>query len=200
VLGPARHDLGLETGSRVASSVSRVIFIGGGSVRVARHDTAVREVVDQVAERLLQRVWLPRRRGLAHPGGARVPALPQRGAQHACWCLASSRCPASQWRWPILVMLCDIEHDDEQIQAGDVACQKIAAGGRDWGALFQPSPFFSTHKSYLQVDAAGDGGAEELREWKGWVESRLRQLVAKVETEALLRTGSGPARPVASPP
>lgn len=94
------------------------------------------------------------------------------------------------------MMLCDIEHDDEQIQAGDVACQKIAAGGRDWGTLFQPSPFFSTHKSYLQVD----GGAEELREWKGWVESRLRQLVAKVETEALLRAGSGPARLDASPP
>jgi poly(A) polymerase len=135
----------------------------------------------------------------------------------------------SHWRWPIPVMLCDIEHDDElglpvwdvrrnlpdrshlmpvitpaypcmnctynvsrathrvikeQIQAGDVACQKIAAaGGRDWGALFQPSPFFSTHKSYLQVDAAVAGGAEELREWKGWVESRLRQLVAKVERD-----------------
>jgi hypothetical protein len=98
------------------------------------------------------------------------------------------------------VMLCDIEHDDEQIQAGDVACQKIAAaGGRDWGTLFQPSPFFSTHKSYLQGRGMAEG-AEELRERKGWVESRLRQLVAKVETEALLRAGSGLARPVASPP
>ncbi|XP_066346814.1 nuclear poly(A) polymerase 4-like [Miscanthus floridulus] len=72
----------------------------------------------------------------------------------------------------------------EQIQAGHVACQEIAAaGGRCWGALFQPFQFFRTHKSYLQVDATVAGGEEELREWKGWVESRLRQLVAKVERD-----------------
>ncbi|KAJ1272513.1 hypothetical protein BS78_06G207200 [Paspalum vaginatum] len=71
----------------------------------------------------------------------------------------------------------------EQIQAGHVACQEIAGGGggRGWSALFQPFPFFSAHKSYLQVDATVAGGEDELREWKGWVESRLRNLVAMVE-------------------
>ncbi|CAN6249916.1 unnamed protein product [Urochloa humidicola] len=72
----------------------------------------------------------------------------------------------------------------EQILAGDAACREIVAGGgRGWEALFRPFPFFGAHKSYLQVDASVGGGEDELREWKGWVESRLRQLVAKVERD-----------------
>ncbi|XP_012702940.2 nuclear poly(A) polymerase 4 [Setaria italica] len=72
----------------------------------------------------------------------------------------------------------------EQIQAGDAACREIAAtAGRGWEALFRPFQFFGAHKSYLQVDATVAGGEDELREWKGWVESRLRQLVAKVERD-----------------
>jgi poly(A) polymerase len=72
----------------------------------------------------------------------------------------------------------------EQIQAGDTACREIAAAGvRGWAALFRPFQFFGAHKSYLQVDATVAGGEDELREWKGWVESRLRQLVAKVERD-----------------
>ncbi|CAN6236068.1 unnamed protein product [Urochloa humidicola] len=73
----------------------------------------------------------------------------------------------------------------EQVRAGDAACREIAAGGggRGWEKLFRPFPFFGAHKSYLQVDAAVGGGEDELREWKGWVESRLRQLVAKVERD-----------------
>ncbi|XP_062186031.1 nuclear poly(A) polymerase 4-like [Phragmites australis] len=67
----------------------------------------------------------------------------------------------------------------EQIMAGHAACQEIACG-RDWGALFQPFQFFRAHKSYLQVDVTLAGGEDGLREWKGWVESRLRHLVAKV--------------------
>ena len=135
----------------------------------------------------------------------------------------------SQCRWPVPVMLRDIEHDaeldlpvwdgrrnprdrahlmpvitpaypcmnctynvsvatqriiKEQIWAGHAACQEIVAGGgRGWDALFQPFPFFRAHKSYLQVDATVARGEDELREWKGWVESRLRQLVAKVERD-----------------
>jgi poly(A) polymerase len=49
--------------------------------------------------------------------------------------------------------------------------------------LFQPFHFFRVHKSYLQVDATVEGSDDELREWKGSVESRMRQLVAKVERD-----------------
>ncbi|CAL5025741.1 unnamed protein product [Urochloa decumbens] len=71
----------------------------------------------------------------------------------------------------------------EQIRDGDAACREIAAGRGGWELLYRPFPFFGAHKSYLQVDAAVGGGEDELREWKGWVESRMRQLVAKVERD-----------------
>ena len=35
---------------------------------------------------------------------------------------------------------------------------------------------------FLQ-DATVAGGEDELQEWKGWVESRLRQLMAKVKRD-----------------
>ena len=39
--------------------------------------------------------------------------------------------------------------------------------------------FFESYKNYLQVDViAADG--DDLRAWKGWVESRLRQLTLMV--------------------
>jgi poly(A) polymerase len=60
----------------------------------------------------------------------------------------------------------------EQIEAGHAACEEVAAGrAAGWGALFQVN---------ATVAGGGEGG---LREWKGWVESRLRQLVAKVERD-----------------
>ncbi|XP_003581579.2 nuclear poly(A) polymerase 2 [Brachypodium distachyon] len=72
----------------------------------------------------------------------------------------------------------------QQLQIGNAVCQKIVASGAGWGALFEPFHFFKEYKSYLRVDVkvAGGGGEGDLREWKGWVESRLRQLVMRVET------------------
>lgn len=51
----------------------------------------------------------------------------------------------------------------------------------DWSKLFESNQFFDTYKNYLQIDitAADD---DDLRKWKGWVESRLRQLTLKVAT------------------
>ncbi|KAM0896536.1 hypothetical protein ACQ4PT_023123 [Festuca glaucescens] len=72
----------------------------------------------------------------------------------------------------------------EQLEIGRVISQEIAesGGARGWEALFQPFHFFKAYKSYLQVDVKVAGGGEaDLREWKGWVESRLRQLVIRVE-------------------
>ncbi|KAK3018931.1 hypothetical protein RJ639_003528, partial [Escallonia herrerae] len=44
-----------------------------------------------------------------------------------------------------------------------------------WSALFEPYLFFENYKNYLQVDIAA-ADIDDLRTWKGWVESRLRQL------------------------
>jgi len=46
--------------------------------------------------------------------------------------------------------------------------------------LFEPYPFFESYKNYLEVNitARNEG---DLRNWKGWVESRLRTLVLKIE-------------------
>ncbi|KAE8804254.1 Poly(A) polymerase [Hordeum vulgare] len=71
----------------------------------------------------------------------------------------------------------------EQLQIGNGICQDIlkAGGAVGWDALFQPFQFFKAYKSYLQVDVKVAGGEADLREWKGWVESRLRLLVTRVE-------------------
>ncbi|KAG2647282.1 hypothetical protein PVAP13_2KG580200 [Panicum virgatum] len=59
-------------------------------------------------------------------------------------------------------------------------CQAIDEGKTDWDALFEPYPFFESYKNYLEVNitARNEG---DLRNWKGWVESRLRTLVLKIE-------------------
>lgn len=49
----------------------------------------------------------------------------------------------------------------------------------EWDTLFEPYPFFEAYKNYLQIDISAEN-ADDLRNWKGWVESRLRQLTLKV--------------------
>ncbi|KAJ6687793.1 POLY(A) polymerase-LIKE PROTEIN [Salix koriyanagi] len=41
-------------------------------------------------------------------------------------------------------------------------------------------PSFEAYKNYLQIDISADN-EDDLRQWKGWVESRLRQLTPKIE-------------------
>lgn len=48
-----------------------------------------------------------------------------------------------------------------------------------WTALFEPYAFFESYKNYLQVDIVA-ADVDDLRAWKGWVESRLRQLTLMV--------------------
>lgn len=57
--------------------------------------------------------------------------------------------------------------------------QEIDISKANWSALFEPFQFFEAYKNYLQVDIIAEDG-EDLRLWKGWVESRLRQLTLKV--------------------
>lgn len=53
-----------------------------------------------------------------------------------------------------------------------------------WAALFEHYLFFEVYKNYLQVDiVAADN--DDLLAWRGWVESRLRQLTLKVRVVSI---------------
>lgn len=49
-----------------------------------------------------------------------------------------------------------------------------------WNSLFEPYIFFEAYKNYLQVDIIA-ADSDDLLVWKGWVESRFRQLTLKVK-------------------
>ncbi|KAL2917915.1 polynucleotide adenylyltransferase [Polyrhizophydium stewartii] len=64
-------------------------------------------------------------------------------------------------------------------RAGDLA-NRIVCGTEKWPTLFQKNDFFHRYKYYLQVIASASSD-EKHRMWSGMVESRLRQLVMKLE-------------------
>ncbi|XP_062154391.1 nuclear poly(A) polymerase 4-like isoform X2 [Alnus glutinosa] len=70
----------------------------------------------------------------------------------------------------------------EQFQHGHKICEEIELNNAQWSALFEPYLFFESYKNYLQVDivAAND---DDVLAWKGWVESRLRQLTLMIERD-----------------
>ncbi|XP_077217674.1 nuclear poly(A) polymerase 4-like isoform X2 [Tasmannia lanceolata] len=70
----------------------------------------------------------------------------------------------------------------EQFQNGNKICEEIELNKAQWSALFEPYHFFETYKNYLQVDIVA-ADADDLLTWKGWVESRLRQLTLKIERD-----------------
>ncbi|XP_022715040.1 nuclear poly(A) polymerase 4-like isoform X2 [Durio zibethinus] len=70
----------------------------------------------------------------------------------------------------------------EQFQYGNNICEKIELNKAKWSALFEPYLFFESYKNYLQVDIVA-ADADDLRAWKGWVESRLRQLTLMIERD-----------------
>lgn len=47
--------------------------------------------------------------------------------------------------------------------------------------LWEPLPFFTMHKHYLQVTMCA-ATEDDFKKWEGWVHSRLRLLVQAVET------------------
>ncbi|XP_020575154.1 nuclear poly(A) polymerase 4-like [Phalaenopsis equestris] len=70
----------------------------------------------------------------------------------------------------------------EQFQFGNRICEEIELNKAIWNALFEPYLFFDSYKNYLQVDIVATD-SDDLRIWKGWVESRLRQLTLKIERD-----------------
>ncbi|KAJ4979198.1 hypothetical protein NE237_009978 [Protea cynaroides] len=68
----------------------------------------------------------------------------------------------------------------EEFRRGNEICEAMEQNKADWNTLFEPYPFFEVYKNYLQIDITAEND-DELRKWKGWVESRLRQLTLKIE-------------------
>ncbi|KAL6285584.1 hypothetical protein ACE6H2_009974 [Prunus campanulata] len=62
--------------------------------------------------------------------------------------------------------------------------EKVELFKAGWCALFEPYLFFESYKNYLQVDIVA-ADVDDLRAWKGWVESRLNQLTLKIERDTL---------------
>ncbi|THU47379.1 hypothetical protein C4D60_Mb09t14870 [Musa balbisiana] len=70
----------------------------------------------------------------------------------------------------------------EQFQIGNMTCEDIELNKAGWSVLFESYLFFETYRNYLQIDIVA-ADSEDLRLWKGWVESRLRQLTLKIERD-----------------
>eukprot|EP00246_Nothoceros_aenigmaticus_P005177 TRINITY_DN17058_c0_g1_i1.p1 TRINITY_DN17058_c0_g1~~TRINITY_DN17058_c0_g1_i1.p1 ORF type:complete len:575 (+),score=84.32 TRINITY_DN17058_c0_g1_i1:95-1819(+) len=68
----------------------------------------------------------------------------------------------------------------EEFQRGKDVCEDLELTKAEWKTLFEPCPFFDVYRNYLQIDIMADN-EDDLRPWKGWVESRLRQLTLKIE-------------------
>ncbi|CAH2060637.1 unnamed protein product [Thlaspi arvense] len=60
--------------------------------------------------------------------------------------------------------------------------EEIELKKQHWSSLFEQYMFFEAYKNYLQVDVLAVD-AEDLLAWKGWVESRFRQLTLKIERD-----------------
>jgi poly(A) polymerase Pap1 len=58
--------------------------------------------------------------------------------------------------------------------------KKIMSGNATWQDLFQKHDFFTRYKSFISVTATAET-EETLNTWSGFVESRLRHLVLKLE-------------------
>ncbi|TPX38308.1 hypothetical protein SmJEL517_g00133 [Synchytrium microbalum] len=65
-------------------------------------------------------------------------------------------------------------------RAADIADRLVIAKA-EWSELFEPMDFFNEYKYYIQVVAAATSEDQYLL-WVGMVESRLRQLLMKMET------------------
>ncbi|XP_073139861.1 nuclear poly(A) polymerase 1-like isoform X2 [Henckelia pumila] len=70
----------------------------------------------------------------------------------------------------------------EEFRRGNETCEAIEANKGSWAVLFESFTFFEAYKNYLQIDIAAETD-NQLRNWKGWVKSRIRLLTLKVERD-----------------
>ncbi|KAF8908322.1 Poly(A) polymerase central domain-containing protein [Mucidula mucida] len=68
----------------------------------------------------------------------------------------------------------------EEFKRGSEIVDKVIIGATPWSELFKKHDFFHKYRYYLQV-IASTGNADLQIKWAGTVESKLRQLVMKLE-------------------
>lgn len=68
-----------------------------------------------------------------------------------------------------------------ELQRGAEVTQKIFSNELSWSDLFQRHNFFFKYKFYLTVMVSTKGSDEQHLKWSGFVESKLRLLVQKLE-------------------
>lgn len=69
----------------------------------------------------------------------------------------------------------------QELQRAHEIMQEIQAGTKTWADLFQKSTFFFDYKFYVCVYATSRGTPEDHLAWSGFVESKLRFLMQKLE-------------------
>ncbi|KAK9071860.1 hypothetical protein SSX86_008290 [Deinandra increscens subsp. villosa] len=70
----------------------------------------------------------------------------------------------------------------EEFKRGHDICEAMVLSNGSWLELFEPYRFFEAYKNYLQIDIVAEND-EDMLNWKGWVESRIRYLVLKIERD-----------------
>ncbi|KAI8334676.1 Poly(A) polymerase central domain-containing protein [Chlamydoabsidia padenii] len=73
----------------------------------------------------------------------------------------------------------------KEFDRGATIAGDTLTGSKQWTDLFVKSDFFQTYKHYLQVIASSTSTESQLK-WSGLVESRLRQIVSKLEVMELI--------------
>lgn len=95
------------------------------------------------------------------------------------------RMPIITPAYPSMCATHNVSHSTETVMTqeflrGAEIVDRVFQGKAQWAELFEKHDFFHKYKYYLQV-IASSGSADLQLKWQGTVESRLRQLVMKLE-------------------
>ncbi|XP_071685795.1 nuclear poly(A) polymerase 1-like isoform X3 [Rutidosis leptorrhynchoides] len=70
----------------------------------------------------------------------------------------------------------------DEFKRGHDICEAMVLNNGSWVELFEPYRFFEAYKNYLQIDIGAEND-DDMLNWKGWVKSRLRYIVLKIERD-----------------